>query len=92
MTGERYEDRVRAGSGGVMTDEVGVVTGELTVVTRALVADGEGGATVDVRYTGAEESYTLTGCPVAVPAGGLAELHSRVLERVRRGGAARAPG
>ncbi|WP_406130755.1 hypothetical protein OHQ89_10250 [Streptomyces canus] len=36
---ERYEDRVKAGPGGAMTDEVGVITGDLTVAT-TLLPDG----------------------------------------------------
>lgn len=43
--------------GGVMTDEVGVVTGELTLRT-----DLEGDeVTLHVQYTEAEEWYTVTG-------------------------------
>ncbi|UNZ16058.1 hypothetical protein [Streptomyces sp. 891-h] len=85
---DRYEGRVQAGPGGVMTDEVGVITGEVTVVTRS--APG-GRAAIDVQYTGAEEWYTLTGSPVPLPPGGLAALHTQVVDLLRRGGAARAP-
>ncbi|SDT75217.1 hypothetical protein SAMN04489716_7232 [Actinoplanes derwentensis] len=45
------------GPGGVMTDEVGVVTGELTLRTE--FADGE--AVVRVQYKEAEEWYVVTG-------------------------------
>ncbi|GAA1597592.1 hypothetical protein [Actinoplanes couchii] len=45
------------GPGGVMTDEVGVVTGELTLRTE--FADGE--AVVRVQYREAEEWYVVTG-------------------------------
>ncbi|MCX3062655.1 hypothetical protein [Streptomyces beihaiensis] len=72
-----------------MTDEVGVVTGDLTVAT-ARRADGR--AEVAVQYTGADEWYTLTGSPVAAPPGGLAALHREVVARVRRGGGAQASG
>ncbi|WP_069814044.1 hypothetical protein [Streptomyces sp. TP-A0874] len=85
---DRYEDQVTAGPGGAMTDEVGVITGDLTVVT-GLSASGE--AVIAVQYTGADEWYTLTGSPVAVPSGGLAALHAEVLERLRQGGGAEAP-
>ncbi len=46
-----------AGPGGVMTDEVGVVTGELTLRTET--ADGK--ITVRVQYREADEWYTVTG-------------------------------
>jgi hypothetical protein len=48
---------ITPGPGGVMTDEVGVVTGELTVETRP---DGAA-VQVRVRYRGADEWYTVTG-------------------------------
>ncbi|MEH6377696.1 hypothetical protein V7793_25665 [Streptomyces sp. KLMMK] len=71
-----------------MTDDVGVITGDLTVATTALPG---GWARVDVQYTGAEEWYTLTGSPAPVPPGGLAALHDQVLARIREGGAAEVP-
>ncbi|MHC0430632.1 hypothetical protein ACX6XY_10630 [Streptomyces sp. O3] len=81
-------DEVTAGPGGAMTDEVGVITGDLTVAT-ATLADGR--AVVAVQYTDADEWYLLTGGPAPVPAGGLAELHRDVLELVRKGGGAEVP-
>ncbi|GGN74157.1 hypothetical protein GCM10010112_44000 [Actinoplanes lobatus] len=45
------------GPGGVMTDEVGVVTGDLTLRTE--LADGQ--VTVRVQYKDADEWYTVTG-------------------------------
>ncbi|MGC4791413.1 hypothetical protein ACLQ22_26715 [Micromonospora sp. DT178] len=55
------------GPGGVMTDEVGVVTGELTL--RTGYADGR--ATLTVQYKDADEWYTVSGGTVALadPAG-----------------------
>jgi hypothetical protein len=44
--------------GGVMTDEVGVITGELELLTN--YAD-DGAVTALVRYAGAEEWYHLRG-------------------------------
>ncbi|MFG3404050.1 hypothetical protein [Streptomyces sp. NPDC048142] len=85
---QRYEDTVTAGPGGAMTDEVGVITGDLTVATRALP---DGRASILVQYTGAEEWYTLTGGPVALPPGGPAALHADVLDRIRQGQEAKAP-
>lgn len=46
-----------AGPGGVMTDEVGVITGDLTL--RTDFADGK--ATVHVQYKDADEWYAITG-------------------------------
>ncbi len=85
---QRLENDVAAGPGGAMTDEVGVITGGLTVATTAL-PDGRAG--VAVQYTGADEWYTLTGSPVPLRRGGLAALHADVLHRVRQGGGAQAP-
>ncbi|MEU2427109.1 hypothetical protein ABZ619_39895 [Streptomyces sp. NPDC007851] len=83
-----YQDEVTAGPGGVMTDDVGVITGELTV--RTTLNDDARSAHVTVQYTGAEEWYTLTGSPAPVPDGGLAAYHRDLLGRVRRGQAAQA--
>ena len=49
---------ITPGPGGVMTDEVGVVTGELTVRTEA---DDKLAVTVRVQYKDAAEWYTVTG-------------------------------
>jgi hypothetical protein len=48
---------ITAGPGGVMTDEVGVITGDLTVRTE--YADGR--VTVRVQYKDADEWYAVTG-------------------------------
>ncbi|MGW1374091.1 hypothetical protein ACWD6P_07375 [Streptomyces sp. NPDC002446] len=85
---QRCIGAVTAGPGGAMTDEVGVITGDLTVVT-TLGADGR--AAVRIQYTGAEEWYTLTGSPVAVAPGGLGMLHAAVLQAVSAGGEAVVP-
>lgn len=55
------------GPGGVMTDEVGVVTGDLTLRTE--YADGK--VTVRVQYKDADEWYAVTGTSVTLadPAG-----------------------
>jgi hypothetical protein len=49
---------IKAGPGGVMTDEVGVVTGDLTLKTEV---DGAGTVVVRVQYKDAAEWYTVTG-------------------------------
>jgi hypothetical protein len=66
---------ITAGPGGVMTDEVGVITGDLTLRTE--FADGK--VTVRVQYKDAEEWYTVTGgtAPLADPAG-VAAVHTVV--------------
>lgn len=46
-----------AGPGGVMTDEVGVITGELTLRTE--LTDGQ--VTLRVQYKDADEWYLVTG-------------------------------
>lgn len=58
---------ITTGPGGVMTDEVGVVTGELTLRTE--YADGQ--VTLRVQYKDADEWYVVTGGKVALadPAG-----------------------
>ncbi|KAB1913060.1 hypothetical protein [Micromonospora sp. AMSO31t] len=64
-TPERTSD-ITAGPGGVMTDEVGVVTGDLTLRTE--YADGQ--VTLRVQYKDADEWYAVTGgrVPLADPA------------------------
>jgi hypothetical protein len=79
MSGERSTD-VKAGPGGVMTDEVGVVTGDLTVRTGV---DEHGTVLARVQYQGAEEWYTITGAPTT---GDLAAVHAALVERVSEGG------
>lgn len=61
------------GPGGVMTDEVGVVTGDLTLRTELV----DGDAVVRVQYKDAEEWYTVTGAraKLADPAD-LAAVHT----------------
>ncbi|GAA2352600.1 hypothetical protein Cme02nite_26490 [Catellatospora methionotrophica] len=69
-----------AGPGGVMTDEVGVVTGELTLATEPA---GDGTVRLRVQYLGAEEWYTVTGAtvPVTDPAQALHALAVGLLNR-----------
>ncbi|KNE82510.1 MULTISPECIES: hypothetical protein [Streptomyces] len=85
---ERLRSDVTAGRGGAMTDEVGVVTGDLTVLTSRRP---DGLADIRIQYTGAEEWYSLTGSPAPLPPGGLDALHADVLRRIRHGEGAEAP-
>ncbi|WEP00707.1 hypothetical protein A6P39_044160 (plasmid) [Streptomyces sp. FXJ1.172] len=80
---DSYTSTVTAGPGGAMTDEAGVITGDLTVRT-TLTEDGRR-ACVTVQYTDADEWYTLTGSPAPITEGGLAAYHRDVLGRIRRG-------
>lgn len=66
---------ITAGPGGVMTDEVGVVTGELTLRTEYDKAQGQ--VVLRVQYKDADEWYTVTGgrAALADPAG-LDAVHS----------------
>ncbi|MFI0742533.1 hypothetical protein ACH4PU_31315 [Streptomyces sp. NPDC021100] len=85
---EQYRSEVTAGAGGAMTDEVGVITGDLTVVT----ADrGDGRADVRVQYTDADEWYTLTGSPAPLLPAGAKALHEKVLAAIKAGGGATVP-
>jgi hypothetical protein len=59
---ERTTD-IRPGPGGVMTDEVGVVTGDLTLRTEV---DGAGAVSVRVQYKDAAEWYAVTGARAAL--------------------------
>lgn len=64
-----------------MTNEVGVITGEVTVCTE--VSSGQ--AVVRIQYTGAEEWYGVEGSPLPVVAGAERQLHRAILEAVEKG-------
>jgi len=72
---------VMSTAGGVMTKEVGAVTGDLEVATRPQT----GAIEVAVRYGGADEWYTVEGSPIELGnAGGLSpselrELYERIV-------------
>jgi hypothetical protein len=85
MSAQRYTANFTPGPGGVMTDEVGVVTGELTLATE--VAE-DGTAVLRVQYLEADEWYTVTGgrYQLADPARGR-ELHDAAVELLAKGGA-----
>jgi hypothetical protein len=82
------DGHVTAGPGGAMTDDAGVITGDLTLRTTRLANNL---VDVAIQYTGAAEWYTLTGSPVAVPDGELENYHQRVLAAVENGEEAIAP-
>jgi hypothetical protein len=57
LMAQKLSTDIKAGPGGVMTDEVGVVTGDLTLRTEVKDHD----VTVKVQYKDADEWYTVTG-------------------------------
>ena len=54
-----YSSPLVAGPGGVMTDDVGVITGDLEL--RTVLAEDGSTVRTEVRYEGADEWYALTG-------------------------------
>ncbi|MER5727157.1 hypothetical protein ABT084_02175 [Streptomyces sp. NPDC002138] len=78
---EQWVDQAVAGPGGAMTDEVGVITGDLTLRTTARAG---GRALVEIQYTGAEEWYRLTAGPHRL-AGSPHAQHLAALAEVRAG-------
>jgi hypothetical protein len=58
-----YSSPLVAGPGGLMTDEVGVITGELELRS---ARDDSGAVSVSVRYAGADEWYALTGASASL--------------------------
>jgi hypothetical protein len=71
-------------TGGVMTEEVGAVTGDLELLTRPSTA---GNLDVLVRYAGAEDLYAVVGSPRPVPPGEHRAAHERILEHLTTPGA-----
>ncbi|WP_326769710.1 hypothetical protein OG978_38810 [Streptomyces sp. NBC_01591] len=79
---------VFSGRGGVLTDEVGVLSGDLTVHTTW--ADDM--AQVTVQYTGAIDWFTMSGSPVRCRSEeDSRHLHDAVVQAVRDGEAATVP-
>jgi hypothetical protein len=82
MAEERTTD-VTAGPGGVMTDEVGVVTGDLTVKSEL---DDSLGLVVRVQYKDAAEWYTVTGASTTLAdAGQLDAAHAELVRKAAAG-------
>jgi hypothetical protein len=79
-----WESRFTPGPGGVMTDEVGTVTGDLSLRTEA-TADGE--VVLGVQYVGAQEWYAVTNGRYRLADPAAAErLHQTAVELLGRGG------
>lgn len=79
-----YSDDLTTSQGGVFTDEVGVITGEVTLRTEA---GKDGKLVVRVQYKDADEWYTVTGgrCTLRDPADAEA-VHTLVVGVLARGG------
>jgi len=84
-TPEETRSTFESTNGGVMTVEAGAITGLLEISTLPT-----GGALeARVRYSGAEEWYTVEGSPAAPQTAGdlsPSELHERVVEHLGRPG------
>jgi hypothetical protein len=70
--------------GGVMTDEVGAVTGDLTLRTEV---DDAGTVTQRVQYKDADEWYSPTGITPTLDQGGIDAVHERTLAQLSKGSA-----
>jgi hypothetical protein len=79
-----WESRFTPGPGGVMTEEVGTVTGDLNLRTEATL---DGQVVLRVQYLGAEEWYTVAGgrYRLANPARA-GQLHQAAVDLLTRGG------
>lgn len=77
-----YRTDIVAGPGGVMTDEVGVITGELTLVTEL---DDQGGVLLRVQYRDAGEWYAVTGARTTLVDGrDVAAIHELAVALLHR--------
>ncbi|AQZ69057.1 unnamed protein product [[Actinomadura] parvosata subsp. kistnae] len=81
MTPETYETTVLAGPGGVMTEDVGIITGELTV--RTVVAGDQ--VSIRIQYLNADEWYELQGSPMPPPTTSGPCLHQKIVQAIRHG-------
>ncbi len=79
---------VASSTGGIMTQEVGAITGDLEIATHLLAGSIE----VMVRYAEAEEWYAVEGSPIelenasSLSALELEELHESVVSHLTRPG------
>ncbi|GAA4217389.1 hypothetical protein GCM10022220_49990 [Actinocatenispora rupis] len=82
--GDTYSGDFTTGQGGVFTDEVGVITGRVTLETRV---DDDGKVVVRVQYKDADEWYTVTGGRCTLhDAADAKPVHDLVLAVLARGG------
>ncbi len=78
MPPPRNRSRIQSTTGGVMTHEVGAITGDLDVET-TLIGDR---VDAKVRYADADEWYTPLGSPIPLGSGDLRRVHRQILERL----------
>ena len=71
--------RFTSTTGGVMTLEVGAITGDLELLTRPTGNDD--GIEALVGYTGARDQYTVAGSPIATTSTHQ-NTHDRILEKL----------
>jgi hypothetical protein len=74
-------DNIVARQGGVMTDEVGAVTGDLTLRTE--LAD-DGTVRQRVQYVGADEWYEVTGSRTTLDGRSLDDIHAEAVKQLSR--------
>ena len=82
---EETRSTFQSTTGGVLTVEAGAITGPIEISTRP----AGGALEARVRYSGAEEWYTVEGSPAAMETAGdlsPSELHERVVEHLGRAG------
>jgi len=79
---EQHSTDISNNAGGVMTDEVGVITGDLTLRSEL---DEAGTVLLRVQYTGADEWYTVTNgsCQLS-DAGDLPAVHHLAVALLHR--------
>ncbi len=77
---------VTSTTGGIMSEEVGAVTGDLEVAT--LLSQAGNAVEIVVRYAGADEWYAVAGGPIVLNESSdpspieLRELHERVVQHL----------
>jgi hypothetical protein len=76
---EERSTNIVARKGGVMTDEVGAVTGDLTLRTE--LAD-DGTVRQRVQYVGADEWYEVTGARTTLDGRSLDDIHAQAVKEL----------
>lgn len=69
------QTRTDTATQGIMTDEVGAITGDVVITTE----EQEHGIKVTVAYTGARDTYTVTGSPAQ-----LGTAHDQIIKMLTR--------
>jgi hypothetical protein len=83
MSPDERRSTFNSTAGGVMTVEAGAITGELEILTRSV----RGSLETFVRYTGAEEWYTVEGGPISPEEEtDPGDLHERIVKHLTQPG------